>query len=303
MNKKPSIPKFVSVVLFNFLIFSNELLLSDYFSIILLVAFNNLKKKPYYAKRREELKQIPRFWATAIRGASDYLDTYMTFEDIDLLLSIKDLHIEWDDEMNPYNYTLEIHFEPNDYLDDTSLVLKKNFRYIKKGNTSMRTSKKEDDETADQDGDLDIEDGDEADNELIKLQQLLEKEEEKNDKGYVSDPVAIKWKKGKNLTKRPETGANSFFNFFNFVGEGPGDYPEGESLATFVQEELFPQAHKFYFDGLLDQIDGEGEFDLDEDEEDEEDIGDDDEDEVKGKKNKKEADDNDGPSKKKAKNT
>lgn len=236
--------------------------------------YNNNKLKPFYESRRQKVKLIPEFWAHVIRGSAELLDPFMTFEDLDLLLKIKDLYVSWD-EVNPLNFSIEFEFEPNQYLDDSHLILKKNFFYKEKkiSTASSKSSRNQ------------AESQDDKETEFERLQVLIEKRQrEIEDEGYVSEPVPIKWRKGKNLTRINDTGINSFFSWFNYIGEGPGDFSGGQDLASIISEEIFPHATKFYWDGLLEQTTGEAEFDLDEDE-DEEDIGNDEDDEVKGKKN------------------
>lgn len=250
-------------------------------------AFNVKKLAPFFAKRREVLKSIPNFWPTVIRGASSLLDPFMTMEDIDLLLKLKDLFVEWDKE-TPTDFTITLEFEPNEYLEDDSLVLKKTFKHQVDNMKDEAEGEKADEEDEEGDG-------------FDKLQSLMIKKQIEAVESYTSEPVEIKWKKGKNLTKVKDTGINSFFGFFNFLGEGPGDFVSGEELADAIQGEIFPHAPKLYIDGLLDQLTGEDEYEVVEDEDNEEDIGDDEEDEVKGKKHKKDSDDSEAPAKKKAK--
>lgn len=223
-----------------------------------------------------------------MRGAAELLDAYITVEDINLMAQLRDLYVEWDDAA-PENFTVEVVFAPNAYLDDSSLTLRKSFTYRTKKTTA--TSSKEDDEE-------DEEKGEEEPWFLDFLELADAHAKKKAGEAHVSEPVAIKWKKNKNLTKLSGTGINSFFGWFNYIGEGPGDFPDGASLTRILVEQIFPFATEFYIEGVKDQAQVEAEYDLEEDEEDEEDIGDDDADDVK---NRKKDNDDDGPSKKKVK--
>lgn len=111
---------------------------------------------------------------------------------------------------------------------------------------------------------------------------------------YVSKPTEIKWKKGMDLTKNKDGEAASdydtFFNFFSFTGEGPGDFQQGENMALTITEELYPHALKFFVEAntMSDDDDIEGEYEIEED---------DDEDDVE----EEEEDGKEAPPKKKAK--
>lgn len=94
-----------------------------------------------------------------------------------------------------------------------------------------------------------------------------ESDDEESEGKYVSDPVALKWKKGKNLTRPgPTTQGSSFFNFFSFSGSGAGDYKHGEDVALVLAEDIYPHALKFYADAGNDI---EDEYDISEDDDEE----------------------------------
>jgi template-activating factor I len=151
------------------------------------------------------------------------------------------------DKENARNFTIEFEFKENAFLENDSLKLSKKFEY-------------------------------------------KESKEEGKPSKYVSEPVTIHWKKDMDLTKKAKenaTGEDSFFSWFSFTGEGPGDFREGESIALTIADDVFPHALKFYVEAsqAISDDELEGEFDLDDEEEDGE----------------KEAEHEDAPPKKKAK--
>lgn len=180
---------------------------------------------------------------------SELLADFINFEDQELLEHLVDLHVEWS-EANGKDFTISFEFEENEYLE--SLKLEKKFTYKEK-------------KVKDEDG-----------------EEVIEKK-------YTSEPVPIKWKKGKNLIQFAKE-QNSFFSWFEFVGEGPGDFAGGEMAALTLADEIFPNALKFYveaFEGGDSDLEGE-EYDI---------SGDDSE----GEEENGQAEDKEGPKAKKQK--
>lgn len=135
------------------------------------------------------------------------------------------------EEENAKNFTIEFEFKENDFLEEDSLKLSKKFEYKES------------------------------------------KDEDKPSK-YVSEPVKINWKKDMDLTKKARSdssGDESFFSWFSFTGEGPGDFKEGETIALSIADEVFPHALKFYVEASqqLSDDDIEAEFELEDDDEEE----------------------------------
>jgi template-activating factor I len=188
---------------------------------------------------------VPKFWITVLI-ASALLSDYITFEDQDLIEHLTDLYVQWD-EKNGKDFTISFEFEENEFIDNLKLV--KKFTY--------KEEKVEDEES----------------DEVI------------TERKYVSEPVEIKWKKGKNLTTvNAEDNETSFFSWFNFVGTGPGDFRDGETIALTLADEIFPNALKFYVEAGLDD-DIELEYDLEEGDEDDEDDEEEEDEEEEEKEN------------------
>lgn len=164
--------------------------------------------------------------------------------------SITDLYIEWD-KTDPQSFTITFQFDPeNEFL--TTTEVSKKFTFVTK--TLPPSSSTSDNATA------------------LPAPQKVEK--------YISEPVQLKWKKHKNLTKSKTGQTNSFFNWFKFTGEGPGDYSGGETVALTFAEMIYPHAIKLFIDGMQNEMDNddlEDEYDLDSDEDGEEGSEDDEE--------------------------
>ncbi|ODV92233.1 hypothetical protein CANCADRAFT_30461 [Tortispora caseinolytica NRRL Y-17796] len=86
---------------------------------------------------------------------------------------------------------------------------------------------------------------------------------------YESTPVEIKWKTGKDLTKREKGAAPSFFDFFAFKGDDKEMFPEAEEIAASISEDLYPNAAKYYVDAIKELYEDEDESDISLSEEDE----------------------------------
>lgn len=195
---------------------------------------SKLKSLPQYDK---DVKGIPDFWLTIFRN-TDLLSDMVQPHDEPLLKQLTDIKIKYDEDLS---YTLEFHFQPNDYFTDAVLT-KKYFLRCK----------------------IDGEDPFTFEGPEI----------------YKCLGCNINWKPGKNLTvktikkkqKHKARGAvrtvskqvpnDSFFNFF-----APPDCPEDESkldeesqniLATdfeighFLRARIIPRAVLFYTGDLID---------------------------------------------------
>lgn len=194
----------------------------------------SLKSLPQYDAN---VKGIPDFWLTIFRN-TDLLSDMVQPHDEPLLKLLTDIKIKYDEDLS---YTLEFHFQPNDYFTD-SVLTKKYFLRCK----------------------IDGEDPFSFEGPEI----------------YKCLGCNINWKPGKNLTvktikkkqKHKARGAvrtvskqvpnDSFFNFF-----APPDCPEDESkldeesqniLATdfeighFLRARIIPRAVLFYTGDLVD---------------------------------------------------
>lgn len=150
------------------------------------------------------------------------------------------MYIEWDKD-DPQSFVLEFEFDAdNEFL--VTNKLRKKFTFVSK---VLPVSESE---AA-------------ASNGNAEKPKKIEK--------YISEPVILKWKKHKNLTKSKTGQTNSFFNWFKFTGEGPGDYSGGETVALTLAEVIFPHAIKLFIDGMNDEMDDQDlddEYDLDSDE-------------------------------------
>lgn len=201
--------------------------------------FNVLKriKLIFFFYFSQQQKGIPDFWLTIFRN-TELLSDMIQPHDETLLKHLIDIKIKYDEDLS---YTLEFHFQPNDYFND-SVLTKKYFLRCK----------------------IDGEEPFEFEGPEI----------------YKCTGCNINWKPGKNITvktikkkqKHKARGAvrtiskqvptDSFFNFFN-----PPEVPEDESkldeesqniLATdfeighFLRARIIPRAVLFYTGDLVD---------------------------------------------------
>lgn len=86
---------------------------------------------PIYQERDPLLLQIPKFWVTVI-GETQELEELFNLEDsklLDHLLSVKVARKTAD----PKNFSILMTFEENEFLDDSSLILTKDFSRAKEG--------------------------------------------------------------------------------------------------------------------------------------------------------------------------
>ncbi|CAN6652479.1 vacuolar protein sorting-associated protein 75 [Trichomonascus vanleenenianus] len=101
----------------------------------------------------------------------------------------------------------------------------------------------------------------------LKMSKKFTYVKEDGNEKYTSEPVELKWKKGKNLLLNKDD--ESFFNWFSYTGSGSGDYSSGHEVAALIADDIFPHAIKFFVDrsAFSDDEDVELEYDLEEDEE------------------------------------
>ncbi|KAF5103161.1 hypothetical protein DV451_001604 [Geotrichum candidum] len=224
---------------------------------------HNMKEKithkklaPFYSRRRQVVRTLPGFWPTALRGCDELAD-YISYEDDELLDHLVDLHVTYLDDVDEDAATdsqgrkilsrvrFEFEFEDNDFLVDNR---------IEKTFALVSFAAESDDES-----------DDEAAGPKKKTTQTK----------YTSVPTKLVWKKHKNLTKgKYGASTNSFFNWFRFAGDGPGDYAGGDEVALTISEVVFPEAEKLYIAGMGKDGDDDDE---DDELEDEYDVGSDDE--------------------------
>ncbi|KTW31179.1 uncharacterized protein T551_01252 [Pneumocystis jirovecii RU7] len=186
-------------------------------------------RNPLYEKRACVLRKIPKFWPIVLEAApGDELSTYISSEDANVLEHLIDLRVYRPNE-DPRDINIVFEFEPNEYLEQNSLYLEKLFTYSsQKAEASSSNSDKE-------------------------PSQLISKK------------VEIKWKKNKNFTKPAKGVAPSFFTWFSWTGEGNNDvFEDGEELAIFIAEDLYPNAVKYFTDALQEneEEDEDAEIDL-----------------------------------------
>jgi template-activating factor I len=215
---------------------------------------------PFYARRRKVVRSLPGFWPTALRGCDELAD-YISYEDDELLDHLIDLHVTYldDDAATTDSQSrkivsrvrFEFEFEENDFLAENQI--EKTFALVSfpvesDGNDDEASGNKKPTQTK-----------------------------------YTSTPTKLVWKKHKNLTKgKYGASTNSFFNWFRYTGDGPGDYSGGDEVALTISEVVFPEAEKLYIAGMGK----DGDDDEDDELEDEYDLGSDDEPEPPKKKAK-----------------
>lgn len=180
------------------------------------------KFEKFYEERRSKVKQIPSFWLTCIRACPE-MEDYVGFEDDELLESLTDLYVKYEDTEEEEKFSISFEFDPeNEFLETVSLV--KPFKFVEKTIDGKKVRK------------------------------------------LISEPVKLKWKKHKNLVKKSE---RSFFRWFSYTGEGPGEFKNGESVALILSDVLFADALKLFSEGMQNELeDLEDEYDLDEEDDD-----------------------------------
>uniref|UniRef100_A0A4W3I9T2 Nucleosome assembly protein 1-like 4b n=1 Tax=Callorhinchus milii TaxID=7868 RepID=A0A4W3I9T2_CALMI len=189
------------------------------------------------SEQEESPKGIPDFWVTIFRNV-DMLSELVEEHDEPILKHLQDVRVKFSEPNEPMNFTLEFHFEPNDYF--TNSILTKTYK--------MKSEP------------------DQVDPFSFEGPEIVD---------FVG--CTIDWKKGKNVTmknikkKQKHKGRgtvrtitkqvpnDSFFNFFNPVrvyGDGEAEMDEDSefNLATdfeighFFRERIVPRA-VLYFTG------------------------------------------------------
>ncbi|KAF5094966.1 hypothetical protein D0Z03_001949 [Geotrichum reessii] len=222
------------------------------------------KLAPFYSRRRAVVRGLPGFWPTALRGCDELAD-YVSYEDDELLDHLVDLHVTYLDDVVPEEerdsegrkilsrVRFEFEFEDNDFLADSR---------VEKMFTLVSFS-------------VESEDNDNDDN-ITAVKKTTTQTK------YTSVPTKLSWKKHKNLTKgKYGASTNSFFNWFRYAGDGPGDFIGGDEVALAISEVVFPEAEKLYIAGMGKDGDEE-----DDELEDEYDLGSDDDDDSEPPKKK-----------------
>uniref|UniRef100_A0AAY4DBY5 Nucleosome assembly protein 1-like 4 n=2 Tax=Denticeps clupeoides TaxID=299321 RepID=A0AAY4DBY5_9TELE len=203
----------------------------------------------------ENMKGIPDFWLTIFRSV-DMLSDMLQEHDEPILKHLQDIKVIFSEAKQPMSFTLEFHFEPNTYFNNT--VLTKVYK--------MKSEPEPDDpfsfegpEIVDCEGcDIDWKKGKDVTVKTIKKKQ--------KHKG-----------RGTVRTVTKQVPNDSFFNFFNPIkvsSDGELDEDSEFTLATdfeighFFRERIVPRA-VLYFTGEAQEDD---ESDQDDDDEEEEEV-------------------------------
>lgn len=220
---------------------------------------------PIYSKRRDLLQKIPNFWYVVLAQHEDFQE-YVTIEDMKYMDLIDDLYVEfWDetkdeDIFTAKGFTITMKFKNSDNADNKIVeqTVTKKFSWKIDPETGSRKLESEPVSFT----------WPEA---LKKINPQAIKELAKEEKRTLTSDEK----------KRYRQGMRSFFSFWQWTGTKPGkEYRNGEELATFIAEDIFPAALDYYvlaapgLDGEEgdddDDVSGE-ELDLsDDDEEDDE---------------------------------
>jgi len=212
----------------------------------------------------EDVKGVPDFWLTIFRN-TELLSSMLQTNDEPLLKKLVDIKITY--AQDPMSYTLEFHFEPNEYFENT--VLTKQYFLKSKVDTEYPLT--------------------------FEGPEI-----------YKCVGCNIDWKKGKNLTVKTikkkqkhknrgafrtitkQVPADTFFNFFNppvVQEDSKVDLDTQAILSTdfeighFLRARIIPKA-VCYFSG--DVVDEDDDDDYDEEEEEEEEAEDEESDESDG---------------------
>ncbi|CAG5131120.1 unnamed protein product, partial [Candidula unifasciata] len=78
-------------------------------------------------KKQEEVKGIPSFWLTVFKNV-DMLSDMIQDHDEPILTHLQDIQVKVHDKA-PVGFSLEFHFEPNEYFTDTVLTKRYEMRY------------------------------------------------------------------------------------------------------------------------------------------------------------------------------
>ncbi|XP_028812006.1 nucleosome assembly protein 1-like 4b isoform X1 [Denticeps clupeoides] len=215
----------------------------------------------------ENMKGIPDFWLTIFRSV-DMLSDMLQEHDEPILKHLQDIKVIFSEAKQPMSFTLEFHFEPNTYFNNT--VLTKVYK--------MKSEPEPDDpfsfegpEIVDCEGcDIDWKKGKDVTVKTIKKKQ--------KHKG-----------RGTVRTVTKQVPNDSFFNFFNPIkvsSDGELDEDSEFTLATdfeighFFRERIVPRA-VLYFTGEAQEDDESfEEEEMDEGEEEDQDDDDEEEEEV-----------------------
>jgi len=224
-------------------------------------SITNELRKNLQLNYQEDVKGVPDFWLTIFRN-TEMLSSMLQAPDEPALKKLIDIKIIYEQE--PMSYTLEFHFEPNEYFTNTVLTK----QYFLKSKVDP------------------------------EYPFTFEGPEI-----YKCVGCNIEWQKGKNLTVKTikrkqkhkargavrtvtkQVPADSFFNFFKppqVQDESKIDIEDQAILSTdfeighFLRARVIPKAALYYTGDIVDDDDDD---DFDEEEEEEEEEGDEDEDE------------------------
>lgn len=89
----------------------------------------NTKRKPYYKRRNEIIREIPDFWLRVFTS-HEMLTALLDDNDQAVFKYLRELNVE-DHEDVKSGYKISLHFDPNPFFKNT--VLSKEFRYDKDG--------------------------------------------------------------------------------------------------------------------------------------------------------------------------
>ncbi|TID28948.1 hypothetical protein CANINC_002216 [Pichia inconspicua] len=223
--------------------------------------FKNELFTPIYRKRRDHLQEIPDFWYIVLAQHEDFQE-YVTIEDMKYMDLIDDLYVEfWDetkesDDLNSKGFSITMKFKSSNNADNkiTEQTVTKKFAWKIDPETGSRKLESEPVSFI----------WPEA---LKKIDPQAIKDTAKNEKRALTSDEK----------KRYRQGMRSFFSFWQWTGLKPGkEFRNGEELATFIAEDIFPAALDYYVlaaPGLNgeegdedDEVSGE-ELDLSEDDE------------------------------------
>ncbi|CAK9437400.1 uncharacterized protein LODBEIA_P17780 [Lodderomyces beijingensis] len=193
------------------------------------------KSQPMYAKRRQILKQVPKFWYIILAENDDFAD-YISPEDLKYLEYIDDIHVQYRvangdgaGNVNPKDFEITISFAENSLIPQQSVT--KEFYSVM---------------------------GDDGEEHLKSKPVSVEWPKEL----AKINPQAVKEKsKGKIMTpeekKRYRLGMKSFFAWFAWTGEKPGkEFRNGEELTQLIAQDLFINALRYYIVALSMDSDG-----------------------------------------------
>ncbi|KIM33577.1 hypothetical protein M408DRAFT_157192 [Serendipita vermifera MAFF 305830] len=98
--------------------------------IMLADSFESIYKMvAYHEKRREQLKEIPKFWSTVLQNDNMFLTVYGNrAEDIEALKYLEDIWVARE-KPDPRAFTIEMHFKENPFFSNK--VLKKEYKLKK----------------------------------------------------------------------------------------------------------------------------------------------------------------------------